>query len=342
MGVQGPAHVAANGSAGARLRGDRGRCLPTSVEAVFSAKPALHRFPGSMAQAHARAVHDDRRGVRRRRPSASGRTPATGDELLARLPRAAWLRRGEVEDLPRVPRQATAACAPDGWEQAPKPFSDRRSPLGRRHRLARERCAKVRELEEARRRPRTRARPTSYCTTGASTTGSSTRMMPRIPLALGVPATLHRELVGPGFVEVHAAPLGLLLRFAAATCPTSCTTKSWSDVRRAERDGHVLGHTDRDPLRCERERRRLHVHDPPPGTVGVVALWSWPAPDCRARGPHRHRDRGCARARCLPGHHPRRCPRGERRLGPTSNVGSAAEQDGDERTPEHAAMVRGP
>ena len=90
--------------------------------AVFSAKPALHRFPGSMAKrTHALCTHlvDDYDGDAANIWTGAG----SGDELLARL-----------SDLPGFGAEKAKiflallakrfGVRPAGWEQAAAPFSD--------------------------------------------------------------------------------------------------------------------------------------------------------------------------------------------------------------------------
>ena len=90
--------------------------------AVFSAKPALHRFPGSMAKrTHALCTHI----VERYDGDAANiwAGAGSGDELLARL-----------SDLPGFGQEKAKiflallakrfGVRPTGWEQAAAPFSD--------------------------------------------------------------------------------------------------------------------------------------------------------------------------------------------------------------------------
>ena len=108
---------------------------PDEVEAVFRQKPALHRYPASMAKrTHALATHivehydGDAAAIwrRRQRPRGAVRPPA----------RAPRLRRGEGEDLPRRARQAAGRRAP-GWEAVRRPVRRLEPALGGRHRLTR-------------------------------------------------------------------------------------------------------------------------------------------------------------------------------------------------------------
>ncbi len=61
-------------------------------------------------------------GLRRRRGEGLGDV-TTGDELFARLRALPGLRRREVEDLRRDPREAHERDA-DGWEHVAGPFGD--------------------------------------------------------------------------------------------------------------------------------------------------------------------------------------------------------------------------
>ena len=97
---------------------------PDELEAVFRDKPALHRYPGSMAKrAHALATHivDDYHG------DAAAIWTSTSDpgELFARL-RALP---GFGEDKAKIFLAILGKrlrVAPKGWEQLAKPFSDSR------------------------------------------------------------------------------------------------------------------------------------------------------------------------------------------------------------------------
>jgi len=95
---------------------------PEEVEAVFKAKPAVHRFPGSMAKrAHALAVQlvEEYGGDASRVWSDA----ATGDELLERL-RALP---GFGEEKSKIFAALLAkrfGVRPPGWESAAAPFSD--------------------------------------------------------------------------------------------------------------------------------------------------------------------------------------------------------------------------
>ncbi len=95
---------------------------PNAIEKAFSTKPALHRFPGSMAkrtQALCQALVDDYSG----RAATVWTTARTGEELLARL-----------EALPGFGTEKAKifiallgkrlGVAPPGWKAVAKPFSD--------------------------------------------------------------------------------------------------------------------------------------------------------------------------------------------------------------------------
>jgi uncharacterized HhH-GPD family protein len=96
---------------------------PDELKDVFSAKPALHRFPGSMAtRTHALCtmIVEEYGGD----PERIWKDAKSGDELLARL-----------EALPGFGEEKSKiflallgkrlGVAPTGWEQAAKPFSDK-------------------------------------------------------------------------------------------------------------------------------------------------------------------------------------------------------------------------
>ena len=152
---RGPANLAA------RLDGlDAGRIAamePDALVAVFQAKPALHRYPGSMGKrTHALCAfivetYDGDAGEdldHDRRPEGAAPAPE-------RTPR---LRRGEVEDLPRARWASGSASPPRDGSATPGPSPARRharSPTWTRssHSSA---CASGRR----RRRPRAGASPT--------------------------------------------------------------------------------------------------------------------------------------------------------------------------------------
>ena len=121
------------------------RWIPAALEAVFRDKPALHRYPGSMAK----RTHDlcvvHRRATTTAAPRRSGTTSPTGDELLARvlaLP-------GFGKDKARIfvgLLGKRLGVRPPGWER-PRP-TGRRSPTSTRY----ERVAEIREKKRAAKR----------------------------------------------------------------------------------------------------------------------------------------------------------------------------------------------
>jgi len=110
----------------ARLGGLDARAIaemsPDALDAVFRAKPALHRFPGSMAKrTHALAQHlvDEYDGD----AAAVWRDVTSGDELFARL--VALPGFGvEKAKIFQALLAKRLGVRPDGWEQAAAPFSD--------------------------------------------------------------------------------------------------------------------------------------------------------------------------------------------------------------------------
>jgi len=97
---------------------------PDDVEAIFRAKPALHRYPGSMAKrAHALATHivENYDGD----AAAIWTTATDARDLFARL-RALP---GFGDDKAKIFLAVLGKrlhVAPDGWEEYAKPFSDSR------------------------------------------------------------------------------------------------------------------------------------------------------------------------------------------------------------------------
>jgi uncharacterized HhH-GPD family protein len=95
---------------------------PTDLEDTFKSKPALHRFPGSMAKrTHAlcRAITDDYGGD----AAKVWTEAASGEELYRRL-RALP---GFGDEKARIFIALLAkrlGVKPDGWEAAAQPFSD--------------------------------------------------------------------------------------------------------------------------------------------------------------------------------------------------------------------------
>ena len=95
---------------------------PDDLKDVFAAKPALHRFPGSMAtRTHAlcTAIVDEYGGD----PARIWSDATSGDELLARLQALPGF--GEEKSkifLALLGKRL--GIAPAGWEKAAKPYSD--------------------------------------------------------------------------------------------------------------------------------------------------------------------------------------------------------------------------
>ncbi len=95
---------------------------PDEFEGVFRAKPALHRFPGSMAKrTHAlcRHVVDEYDGD----AASVWTTAGSGDELLQRL-RALPGYGDEKAKIFLAILGKRLGVAPPGWEEAAAPFSD--------------------------------------------------------------------------------------------------------------------------------------------------------------------------------------------------------------------------
>jgi uncharacterized HhH-GPD family protein len=95
---------------------------PDALRDVFAAKPALHRFPGSMAtRTHAlcQALVDDYDGDAAKVWTGA----ASGDELLARL-RALPGFGEEKSKIFLALLGKRLGVAPPGWEQAAMPYSD--------------------------------------------------------------------------------------------------------------------------------------------------------------------------------------------------------------------------
>ena len=110
----------------ARLGGLDARAIaemsPDALDAVFRAKPALHRFPGSMAKrTHALAQHlvDEYDGD----AAAVWRDVTSGDELFARLVALPGFG-AEKAKIFQALLAKRLGVRPDGWEQAAAPFSD--------------------------------------------------------------------------------------------------------------------------------------------------------------------------------------------------------------------------
>ena len=95
---------------------------PDTLEAVFRAKPALHRFPGSMAKrTHALCQHlvDEYGGD----AGAVWRGVTSGDELYARLVALPGFG-PEKAKIFQALLAKRLEVRPDGWERAAAPFSD--------------------------------------------------------------------------------------------------------------------------------------------------------------------------------------------------------------------------
>jgi uncharacterized HhH-GPD family protein len=94
---------------------------PDDVKAVFAAKPALHRFPGSMAtRTHAlcQALVDEYDGD----AAKLWTTATTGDELLARLKALPGFG-DEKAKIFLALLGKRLGVAPPGWEDAAAPYS---------------------------------------------------------------------------------------------------------------------------------------------------------------------------------------------------------------------------
>ena len=95
---------------------------PEKVEELFRAKPALHRFPGSMGKrTHALCQHlvDEYGGD----AESVWRDAATGEELLARLKALPGYGEEKAKIFLAILGKRLGA-APPGWEEAAAPFSD--------------------------------------------------------------------------------------------------------------------------------------------------------------------------------------------------------------------------
>ncbi len=96
---------------------------PDELQAVFSAKPALHRFPGSMAKrTHAlcNAIVDDYGGD----PERIWTEATSGADALARLKALPGFG-DEKAKIFLALLGKRLGVAPDGWEKASKPYSDK-------------------------------------------------------------------------------------------------------------------------------------------------------------------------------------------------------------------------
>jgi uncharacterized HhH-GPD family protein len=95
---------------------------PDDLEAVFKTKPALHRFPGSMAKrthALAQVIVDEYGGD----AATIWTTASTGDELLARLQALPGFG-AEKSKIFLALLAKRLGVTPPGWEDAALPFSD--------------------------------------------------------------------------------------------------------------------------------------------------------------------------------------------------------------------------
>lgn len=95
---------------------------PDDLDAVFKTKPALHRFPGSMAKrthALAQVIVDEYGGD----AAAIWTTATTGDELLERLQALPGFG-AEKSKIFLALLAKRLDVTPPGWEDAAQPFSD--------------------------------------------------------------------------------------------------------------------------------------------------------------------------------------------------------------------------
>jgi uncharacterized HhH-GPD family protein len=95
---------------------------PDKVEELFRAKPALHRFPGSMGKrTHAlcQYIVDEYGGD----AGAVWRDASTGEELLERLEALPGYGEEKAKIFLAILGKRLGA-APPGWEEAAAPFSD--------------------------------------------------------------------------------------------------------------------------------------------------------------------------------------------------------------------------
>ena len=128
---------------------------PEEVDAVFRQKPALHRYPGSMAKrTYSLATHivDQYDGD----AAAIWRDVQDPKELFDRLARAPRLRRGEGEDLPRHPREAARRRA-SGLGAVRGTVRRLEPTLGGRHRLARSTPARAAWKQEQKKAGKTKS-----------------------------------------------------------------------------------------------------------------------------------------------------------------------------------------
>ena len=132
MGVRQPAGARASARAAASTPAASPTWTPTSWPAAFSAKPALHRYPGSMA-GRVQELAKLSSTATAARPRRSGRAPRRVTSCCQR-----------VKELPGFGEQKAKifvallgkqlGVRPDGWETVSAPFGDKRQlPLGGRH-----------------------------------------------------------------------------------------------------------------------------------------------------------------------------------------------------------------
>jgi uncharacterized HhH-GPD family protein len=95
---------------------------PDELEAVFATKPALHRYPGSMAK-RAHALCQFLVGTYDGRAANLWRTATSGDDLLARL-RALPGFGPEKAKIFMAVLAKRFGVTPPGWAEAASPFSD--------------------------------------------------------------------------------------------------------------------------------------------------------------------------------------------------------------------------
>ena len=120
---KGPLTPPASASAATRRRRRSPPWTPDDFVERFRAKPALHRFPRSMARAHPRAVHR----------SSSSTTTATPTKIWTGVRRAQVVH-DRLRELPGYGEEKAKiflailakrfGIEPDGWEAAAAPFSD--------------------------------------------------------------------------------------------------------------------------------------------------------------------------------------------------------------------------
>ena len=204
---------------------------PDELADVFRERPALHRYPGSMAgrvQEVCRIVAEDYGGQGRRH--LEGRR-AAATELVARLPRPARVRRAEGQDLRRAARQA-AGRAPRGLAaRSPPPTASDGTYLSVADITDPESLAKVRATKKA---MKAKARRARRGVTGGRPLGSPPLSLHAGPARPGrVPRGLHRRRRGRRPAARQGArrqaadgpgPPGRAPSAASTACPSSSTT----------------------------------------------------------------------------------------------------------------------